>query len=377
MVEISEIITDSDFLKLRDDWNRLLNQSNNDTIFITWEWLYTWWKTFGQTGSRQLFIIIVREKGELVGIAPFIKRQIKAFGIVNRTRLELLGTGEDEKDEVCSNYMDFIVIPGMEETFAKEVVSVLSSFEHSFDEIVLNSVSENSHTIKYFVELLKGCSMRFKHNVLNISPCLFINLPSDWEAYLKTLGDKTRRNVRRDRKILAEKGPLEYSTYCDKESYKYFDAVIELHKKRWQENEKQDMFSSKTFLDFHAKVSELFAEKGWLKIGILTSNGQRIAASYHFIYKKTLFAYQVGCDDGYDRRLSVGMAEFGYSIEEAIKAKCKEYDFYKASRKGYKALLAKDSRNVIDVRIARDDLVEKFISTMKKIKTLIGYTCDK
>jgi CelD/BcsL family acetyltransferase involved in cellulose biosynthesis len=186
------------------------------------------------------------------------------------------------------------------------------------------------------------------------------------------LGKKTRRNIRRDRKILTEKGPLEYLTYSDTESYKYFDAVIELHKKRWQGEEKQDAFSSKMFLDFHAKVSKLFAEKGWLKIGILINNGQRIAASYHFAYNGTLFAYQVGCDDGYDRRLSVGMAEFGYSIEEAIKGKCKEYDFYKASMKGYKALLAKDCRNVIDVRIARDDFIEKFIDAAKKIKTLLA-----
>lgn len=368
-----EIIQDiSKFSGMRLEWNSLLEKSSAFSVYLSWEWLFTWWETFGKTRDRQLYIITARENGELIGIAPFIKRQIKAFGVIDRTRVELLGTGEGEDDEVCSNYMDFIVTPKMEETFAKEVVNIFLSFENSFDEILLSSVSENSPTMKFFVELFEGQLMHFKHNILKMSPCLFINLPSDWEAYLKTLGDKTRRNIRRDRKLLTGKGSLEYSTYCDRESYKYFDAVVELHNRRWQGNKEEDMFSSKMFLGFHVKVSKLFAEKGWLKIGILTNNGQQIAASYHFIYKNTLFAYQVGCDDGYDRRLSVGMAEFGFSIEEAIRGKYKEYDFYKANKKGYKTLLAKDCRNVIDVRIARDDFIEKLLRFLKKYKALIA-----
>jgi plasmid replication initiation protein len=117
-----------------------------------------------------LFIITARENGELVGIAPFIKRQIKVFGLMNRTKLELIGTGEDEKDEVGSNYMDFMVVPGMEESFAREVASLLASVKNGFDEIALSSISENSSTINSFAELLKGQLINFKHKIIKYRP---------------------------------------------------------------------------------------------------------------------------------------------------------------------------------------------------------------
>ena len=119
-----EIIQDRNkFRNMSLEWNSLLEKSNVFSVYLSWEWLYTWWEIFGKTQNWELFIVTVRENGELVGIAPFIKRQIKVLGIINRISIEFLGTGEDEKDEVCSNYLDIIV-----KANSKEVYDLI--FEH-------------------------------------------------------------------------------------------------------------------------------------------------------------------------------------------------------------------------------------------------------
>lgn len=45
---------------LRQEWNCLLQQSDADCLFLTWEWLATWWKHL--SGDRELSIMSVRRE---------------------------------------------------------------------------------------------------------------------------------------------------------------------------------------------------------------------------------------------------------------------------------------------------------------------------
>src|SRR5207249_5381887 len=36
------------FEKLKAEWNELLEASSSPCLFLTWEWLYTWWKHLSQ-----------------------------------------------------------------------------------------------------------------------------------------------------------------------------------------------------------------------------------------------------------------------------------------------------------------------------------------
>jgi len=38
-----EVVTDIDaFFSLREQWNAINDESQNGNIFVSWEWLYTW-----------------------------------------------------------------------------------------------------------------------------------------------------------------------------------------------------------------------------------------------------------------------------------------------------------------------------------------------
>ena len=55
--------------RLRPEWNGLLCRSPASSVFLTWEWIATWWEHFGREGD--LLILAVRdESGRLVGLAP-------------------------------------------------------------------------------------------------------------------------------------------------------------------------------------------------------------------------------------------------------------------------------------------------------------------
>ena len=104
MLQVTEVTTTNAFCSLRDQWNRCLASSGQNTIFLTWEWLFTWWETYGK--SDQLRILICSdETGHIVGIAPFYTTSERVFGFPLRT-LRLLGS-----NEACSEYLDIFACP--------------------------------------------------------------------------------------------------------------------------------------------------------------------------------------------------------------------------------------------------------------------------
>ena len=101
MLRITELKKKAHFYSLRKCWTQILYKSDQDTIFMTWDWLYTWWEIY--SAKKQLSILLIQENdGDIVGIAPFYTTHQKSLGVPMRV-LKLIGS-----EEVCSEYLDII-----------------------------------------------------------------------------------------------------------------------------------------------------------------------------------------------------------------------------------------------------------------------------
>ena len=85
---------------MREEWNELLSDSRSESVFLTWEWLHTWWNHLA--GDDRLALLTVRSESELIAIAPFKTSGSGSFGL---SRLSFLGTGR-----VGSDYLDIICL---------------------------------------------------------------------------------------------------------------------------------------------------------------------------------------------------------------------------------------------------------------------------
>src|SRR5690606_37579598 len=103
---------------LRAEWTDLLQASMNDSFFLTWEWLYTWWKHLH--GNRRLHIVTVRHDGRLVALAPLALRQRQWTRLMPFEVLEFLGCGS-----VGSDYLSPIVRKGFETTALPALIARL------------------------------------------------------------------------------------------------------------------------------------------------------------------------------------------------------------------------------------------------------------
>src|SRR5258705_9982475 len=103
---VETIQTTEQFLSMREEWNALLQCSASGCVFLTHEWLSSWWRHLGE--GRQLSILTARENGELIGILPVIERGTQVALMMPRV-LEFLGSGL-----IGSDYLDAIAKNGRE-----------------------------------------------------------------------------------------------------------------------------------------------------------------------------------------------------------------------------------------------------------------------
>src|SRR6516162_8462412 len=98
-----------EFSALRPEWNDLLRRSAADTIFLTWEWLWSWWECYAGKDDL-LHILVIREAGELIGILPLYRKLQPHLPFFPVKTLHFIGDGSWDSD-----YLDAILIRGREE----------------------------------------------------------------------------------------------------------------------------------------------------------------------------------------------------------------------------------------------------------------------
>jgi hypothetical protein len=66
----------SDFEEMKVDWDALLEKSHvNTNIFLTWEWLSTWWNHFEK--GRKPLTLLVEDEQKVLAIAPLMLSEYK------------------------------------------------------------------------------------------------------------------------------------------------------------------------------------------------------------------------------------------------------------------------------------------------------------
>ena len=71
MFKITEIDQIDQFYALRHEWNKTLERSQDRNIYLTWEYLSTYWTHFGK--EKTLRILYIEDKDGLIAIAPLRK----------------------------------------------------------------------------------------------------------------------------------------------------------------------------------------------------------------------------------------------------------------------------------------------------------------
>jgi CelD/BcsL family acetyltransferase involved in cellulose biosynthesis len=362
MLSIEKITNREGFAQLASEWDILLQKSAANTVALTHDWLLTWWDIFGE--GRELCVLTVRDGAQLVGAAPLLKRRALRFGIPC-WRLEFLGSGEDEADEICSDYLDFIA----ERDREGEVFSALFGFlrDDDWDEIVLKEVRADSPSLAWLQEKLPGdLASEWKSEFTPNGEAVFLPLPATWAQFMEGLSRKLRMRVRQERRM-AEQQSCEFVVVSDVAHFEEaFASLVELHQKVWTARGEPGVFASDKFTRFHRALAAKVLPKGVLRLFLIKIEGRAIAALHTFVYDEKVFFYQSGYDADAVIR-SPGTVVRNYAIEHCIAEGLREWDFLKAEPGSYKYQWSREVRPLVTVRLAKNHTKEAVLTGAARV----------
>jgi CelD/BcsL family acetyltransferase involved in cellulose biosynthesis len=334
MMTIERIEDSARFADLREEWGTLLAASPSNCLFLTWEWLSTWWKHLA--GRRRLNLLLVRDGRELAAIAPLAWRPPALFRLIPFPALEFLGTGI-----VGSDHLDIIVRRGREREVHDALAAALADAPSVLE---LAQVHPESSFAAKFAQRFGRKERSIRDAVTDICP--FIDLAGHtWESYLESLGPAHRYNVRRRMRNLTKHFDVRFEqVQTEAERHDALSALVAFHTSRWRERGGSEAFETPELLSFYDEMSRLALQRGWLRLFVLRLNGRPTAVFHGYRYGRVFYFYQSGFDLTFTKE-SVGLVTLALTIQRAIEEGATEYDLLRGAEP-YKFLWTHKAREL-------------------------------
>ncbi len=303
--------------KLEKEWNKLLQRSRANTIFLTWEWIRAWGKAAGH--SYQPFVISVRAPdGKLTGLAPYYLAEFKFLRILSYKALRMMAD-----QATGAEYPDWIVDHEFEDQVCAQIANALAS-HRGWDCIWMSNLAGWTGAFERITNACKKADFFFSSRKAEFA---FIEFPSTLEDYEKSLSRKMRLQLKRGEKFAFEKESFVFtSCSIEKELPFFLEALFDLHSRRWRIRGKIGTFQKKPEEAlFYCEFARLALENDWLGImGLKNGNGFK-AIQIGYFYNNIFYQLQEGFDPGC--RHGMGNTLRMKIIAKCIKQGIKGYDF--------------------------------------------------
>jgi CelD/BcsL family acetyltransferase involved in cellulose biosynthesis len=274
----TEIISEIEqFADMREEWNALLSKSNTNTIFLTWEWLYSWWECFG--GGKSLHIISVRNnENKLVGLAPLFIWKTAYYKLPSR-QLTFIGTGHSDRE-------DFIISKEADST-QDTILGTIMKNSRLWDLMSLDQIPDTSKLLKFDSASLKGLETE------QSSACPYVEVTGDWDAFFGSLSKKFKRDIRNKTNRLKRFGNWKFRVEKIKDFSACIDIMSDIEKSSRKEKTEKEFMGVKENREFLEKFAEKCLPLEWIDFSTITVEGMPIAYLLCFRYGGKVYAYNM------------------------------------------------------------------------------------
>lgn len=330
------------FDALETDWRRLLRRRKAANVFLTWEWVSSWWELFSER-CEPWVLTVRRADGTLVGLAPFAKKTVANRHGLRYPVITFLGAGALSPD-----HLDLIVDSDQSAMVTTVLTSELASRCGSSCVLSLRGVSAAS-------ALVSNLSRLAGYRELSAESCPYVPLPTDWTTYRKTLSSKLQSHLDYcQRRLQKEHGGAARFDFVQSaaELPGALQGLFDLHRDVREAHGESGAFVDERLRAFHVRVATQFLRRGWLRLYRLRIDDNAVAWLYCCRYNNTLSYYQSGYDQAW-KRYSPGSLMIAHAIRSAIEEGATEFDFLRGEEP-YKRRWANHTRNDINLEFSRN-----------------------
>jgi len=281
----AEIIKDlKGFEALEVVWNPLLGQSDADTIFLTYEWIFTCWAHFCH--DHQLFIVVVWKEEAIVAIAPLMVTKRDGFRQLCMIR-----------NNYIDHHQDFIIDDSVNrEQVIRKMFGVLDQDE-GWDFFRFYFPTNSANFPVFSSVLAQYPSWRVIQKEQDSPFSLYIPLKGTFEEYFHSLKKSFRKDIARYQRNM-EKNTFSHSFLDEIDPERIKETVDEMVdiktvslKAKYGDN--VGPFDSPSTRSFFIDIAQKTYFLGWLRIPTLLIDGE-IAARFLCLQYKDKY-YGIMC----------------------------------------------------------------------------------
>jgi len=317
-------------MALEDRWNDLIARSPDSSVFQTFSWLTIWWRFFGQ--DRTLRVILAEQDEKLQGLLPVYIERSPLLPVIGLRKLRLVGYGGDTTPDDLGPILD----GDHHQDAMAALIKGLESLRPEWDIAEFDDLDPTS-------PLIEG--MRSERSdevdVAEGAEISYVELPGSFDDYLAKLSSNRRSKIRRGRKKLFENTGYRFHVVSSQaELDRHYPDLIRLHLDRWETRADHIGFSTEGYVEFHRHVMAAMLEQDCLRLMLLISDDEAIAANYCCRWRGGFYFFQGGFAKVYEP-FRTGEVLMGHAIEQAIHEGMHVFDMLRGEHDYKKSLTDK------------------------------------
>ena len=310
-----ESITDlSRFNAIAGEWDRLIDDAGIERLFVSHDWLRTWWEAFG--GDHQLHVLTLRNAGRLIGAVPMMRSNERFYGL----KINSIQSIYNPHTPRC----DFIIAPGWADRVYPTAWNYLCN-RTDCDMIAFRQVPDDSPTLAAIESLAQADGWLSGQWIAPASPYIPLNCTHD--DLLKRLKGGYRYNLRKRYERLSKAGPIDVEVITEKERVREaMQDGLRIEAAAWKGERGTAIASDPAVTEFYIRLAERQADAKQLRLSFLRIGGKRISFSYILCSDNKLYGVKIGYDPEF-HTYSPGNMLLNLILQDVCANGLAEYDF--------------------------------------------------
>jgi CelD/BcsL family acetyltransferase involved in cellulose biosynthesis len=311
-----EWVTTSDGLRaLRPAWDALLARGATRTVFLTFDWAWTWWEHFG--ADQEPWVCVVRRGGRIVALVPWLRSRVEGF-----RQIHFLG-------HKLSDRKDFIIDPRDDRAAVIRAALTALDARGGWDLLFMDRLPADSPNCAPLRDVLAA----HPPDRWTLAPrwtAPYVEIAGDWSRYWKGLSRNFRsyrsHNLNRLRKQADGAEPRWRLSLEPGEIDAWIDRFARMHAAQWGEREGHSLFQDPAMVRFHRALAHRFAATGRLRATSVEIGGEEAAMNFALEHGG-VFSFLLTCYEPRFSHGSPGLMLLIQLLEDAFARELREFDF--------------------------------------------------
>ena len=140
-------LSDEEFTASRVRWKTLLDDSDANPVFMSWDWQHAWWRTYRAPLDAKLALFVVENDcGDWLGAAPLFLSDIKYKRLISSRVLQPIGATWRRGIGVVSEYLDILIASSADRDRVRETLIDALFANTEWDEFTMSYLPYESKT---------------------------------------------------------------------------------------------------------------------------------------------------------------------------------------------------------------------------------------